>query len=558
MFSARIGAMIATQGSGFDVILVSGEPYADHPLSPVGVIARVLDAQGYSVGVVETPDWKGKDDFQRLGRPRLFFGVTSGSIDSMLVNYTPLKRERARDPNAPFTSRMPDRAVIVYANRLKELHRGVPIVLGGIEASLRRFAHYDYWDDTVRRSILLDTRADILVYGPGEKQAVEIARRLDRGEALDGIPGTCVVRAELPAEVKVIPSYEDVARDKDKFCEAQRAFTNRRLLAQAHANRYVVQYPAPEVRPEDLDWVYGLPFSRRIPAGFPELEMARFSVQTHRGCVGRCSFCALSLHQGGRVVSRSEDSILKEIQSFAQHPDFKGYVDDLGGPTANMYGMDRAAAEVRREGGPEQDQRAREKGAPGRRTIVAAAHRRLTGLMRQARRLPGVKKVFVRSGIRYDLALSCPEYIRELAAHHVSGLLKVAPEHVSARVLRLMNKSVGREALEEFQRLYGAASRDRGQHLKYYFMVAHPGTTEKEAHELAAYVRTLEGKGAKPVEGVQVFTPTPMTRSTCMYYTGKDPLTGEEVYVARSFAEKKAQKRMLAAGGAARTRDEDD
>ena len=558
MFSARIGAMIATQGSGFDVILVSGEPYADHPLSPVGVIARVLDAQGYSVGVVETPDWKGKDDFQRLGRPRLFFGVTSGSIDSMLVNYTPLKRERARDPNAPFTSRMPDRAVIVYANRLKELHRGVPIVLGGIEASLRRFAHYDYWDDTVRRSILLDTRADILVYGPGEKQAVEIARRLDRGEALDGIPGTCVVRAELPAEAKVIPSYEDVARDKDKFCEAQRAFTNRRLLAQAHANRYVVQYPAPEVRPEDLDWVYGLPFSRRIPAGFPELEMARFSVQTHRGCVGRCSFCALSLHQGGRVVSRSEDSILKEIQSFAQHPDFKGYVDDLGGPTANMYGMDRAAAEVRREGGPEQDQRAREKGAPGRRTIVAAAHRRLTGLMRQARRLPGVKKVFVRSGIRYDLALSCPEYIRELAAHHVSGLLKVAPEHVSARVLRLMNKSVGREALEEFQRLYGAASRDRGQHLKYYFMVAHPGTTEKEAHELAAYVRTLEGKGAKPVEGVQVFTPTPMTRSTCMYYTGKDPLTGEEVYVPRSFAEKKAQKRMLAAGGAARTRDEDD
>jgi len=558
VFSARIGAMIATQGSGFDVILVSGEPYADHPLSPVGVIARVLDAQGYSVGVVETPDWKGKDDFQRLGRPRLFFGVTSGSIDSMLVNYTPLKRERARDPNAPFTSRMPDRAVIVYANRLKELHRGVPIVLGGIEASLRRFAHYDYWDDTVRRSILLDTRADILVYGPGEKQAVEIARRLDRGEALDGIPGTCVVRAELPAEAKVIPSYEDVARDKDKFCEAQRAFTNRRLLAQAHANRYVVQYPAPEVRPEDLDWVYGLPFSRRIPAGFPELEMARFSVQTHRGCVGRCSFCALSLHQGGRVVSRSEDSILKEIQSFAQHPDFKGYVDDLGGPTANMYGMDRAAAEVRREGGPEQDQRAREKGAPGRRTIVAAAHRRLTGLMRQARRLPGVKKVFVRSGIRYDLALSCPEYIRELAAHHVSGLLKVAPEHVSARVLRLMNKSVGREALEEFQRLYGAASRDRGQHLKYYFMVAHPGTTEKEAHELAAYVRTLEGKGAKPVEGVQVFTPTPMTRSTCMYYTGKDPLTGEEVYVPRSFAEKKAQKRMLAAGGAARTRDEDD
>ncbi len=558
--------MIATKGSGFDVILVSGEPYADHPLSPVGVIAGVLDAEGWRVGVIESPDWKGKDDFLRLGRPRLFFGVTSGSIDSMLVNYTPLKRERARDPNAPFTSRLPDRAVIVYANRLKELHRGVPIVIGGIEASLRRFAHYDYWDDAVRRSILLDTRADILVYGPGEKQAVEIARRLDRGESLDGIAGTCVVRAELPAGAKVIPSYEDVARDKDEFCEAQRAFTTRRLLAQGHANRYVIQYPAPEVRPEDLDGVYGLPFSRRIPAGFPELEMARFSVQTHRGCVGRCSFCALSLHQGDRVVSRSEASILEEIQSFTRHPDFKGYVDDLGGPTANMYGMDQAAAEARGEAGEAREEEAdaepergeRRGKEPGRRTVVAAAHRRLLDLMRKARRLPGVKKVFVRSGIRYDLALACPEYVRELAAHHVSGLLKVAPEHISPRVLRLMNKSVGREALEEFQRLYGAAGRGRGQHLKYYFMVAHPGTSEKEARELAQYVRTLEGKGAKPVEGVQVFTPTPMTRSTCMYYTGKDPLTGEEVHVPRSFAEKKAQKRMLAAAGASRRRDEDD
>jgi uncharacterized radical SAM protein YgiQ len=484
----------------------------------------------------------------------------------MLVNYTPLKRERARDPNAPFTSRLPDRAVIVYANRLKELHRGVPVVLGGIEASLRRFAHYDYWDNAVRRSILLDTRADILVYGPGEFQAAEIARRLDRGEALDGIPGTCVVRAELPAEAEVIPSFEDVARDKDKFCEAQRAFTNRRLLAQGHANRFVIQYPAPDVRPEDLDRIYGLPFSRRIPAGFPELEMARFSVQTHRGCVGRCSFCALSLHQGERVVSRSEESILEEIRSFARHPEFKGSVDDLGGPTANMYGMDQAPAEARdaavgsRDSEAEANRQDKERDGeqPGRRKVVAAAHRRLLDLMRQARRLPGVKKVFVRSGIRYDLALSCPEYIRELAAHHVSGLLKVAPEHVSPHVLRLMNKSAGREALEEFQRLYGAASGSRGQHLKYYFMVAHPGTTEKEARELAAYVRTLEGKGAKPVEGVQVFTPTPMTRSTCMYYTGKDPLTGREVHVPRTFAEKKAQKRMLAAAGPARSRDEDD
>ncbi|MCK7525698.1 MAG: hypothetical protein MZV64_52870 [Ignavibacteriales bacterium] len=327
-------------------MLVSGEPYADHPLSPVGMIARVLDAEGYSVGVIDGPDWKKKDDFLKLGRPRLFFGVTSGSIDSMLVNYTPLKRERAVDPNAPFQSRMPDRAVIVYANRLRELFKGARIVLGGIEASLRRFAHYDYWGDDVRRSILLDTRADILVYGPGELQAVEIARRLDRGEGLDGIRGTAIIRAEAPEGALVIPSFEEVRDDKGLFAEAQKRLTNRKTIAQKHANRFVVQYPSPIYAPADLDRVYGLPFSRRIPEGFPELGMARFSVQTHRGCFGRCSFCALSLHQGERIVSRTEASILEEIRRMTRHPEWKGFVDDLGGPTANMYGTDGASIEA--------------------------------------------------------------------------------------------------------------------------------------------------------------------------------------------------------------------
>lgn len=530
--------MIATKGSGFDIVLISGEPYADHPLSPVGMIARVLDAEGYRVGVIECPDWKGTGDFLKLGRPRLFFGLTSGSIDSMLVNYTPLKRERAVDPNAPFVSRMPDRAVIVYANRVRELFKGAPIVLGGIEASLRRFAHYDYWGDDVRRSILLDTRADILVYGPGELQAVEIARRLDRGEELDGIRGTAVVRAEAPEGALVIPSFEEVKADKDKFCEAQKRLTNRKTIAQKHANRFVVQYPAPDYTPADLDRVYALPFTRRIPEGFPELGMARFSVQTHRGCVGRCSFCALSLHQGERIVSRSEASILEEIRRMTGHPEWKGLVDDLGGPSANMYGFDKAP--------------------------VSEAHRRLVRLLRAARKVPGVKKVFVRSGIRYDLALECPEYVRELAAHHVSGLLKIAPEHVSEAVLRLMNKGGGRKKLEEFRRMFAEAAaaggdetkrgrreggrgawRDRPRHLKYYFMVAHPGTTDKEARELADFLKELERSGEKPVEGVQIFTPTPMTRSTCMYYAGKDPMTGEAVYVPRPYAEKKAQKRML-------------
>jgi radical SAM superfamily enzyme YgiQ (UPF0313 family) len=514
--------MIATKGTGFDIILVSGEPYADHPLSPVGMIARVLDAEGYSVGVIACPDWKMKDDFLRLGRPRLFFGVTSGSIDSMLVNYTPLKRERAVDPNAPFQSRMPDRTVIVYANRIREIHKGARIVLGGIEASLRRFAHYDYWGDDVRRSILLDTRADILVYGPGELQAVEIARRLDRGEGLDAIRGTAIIRAEAPEGALIVPSFEEVRDDKGKFCEAQKRLTNRKTIAQKHANRFVVQYPSPLYTPADLDRVYGLPFSRRIPEGFPELGMARFSVQTHRGCFGRCSFCALSLHQGERIVSRTEASILEEIRQMTRHPEWKGFVDDLGGPTANMYGMDGASHEV--------------------------AHRRLIALMRAARKVPGVKTVFVRSGIRYDLAVESPEYVRELVRHHVSGLLKIAPEHVSDKVLKLMNKSGGRGRLEEFRKLFASVVGRKGgrpQHLKYYFMVAHPGTTDKEARELADFLRELERSGEKPVEGVQIFTPTPMTRSTCMYHTGLDPITGEPVYVPRPYAEKKAQKRLL-------------
>jgi uncharacterized radical SAM protein YgiQ len=530
--------MIATSGSGFDVVLVSGDPYADHPLSPVGVIARVLDARGYRVGVIESPDWRGKADFLKLGRPRLFFGVTSGAIDSLLVNYSPLKRDRARDRNVPHVARMPDRAVIVYANRLRELHRGVPIILGGIEASLRRLAHYDYWDDGVRRSILLDARADLLVYGPGEIQVLKIAKRLDRGEGLDGIPGTCVIRGEPPPGATLLPSSEEVGRDKDRFCEAQRLLSNRRLLAQGHANRFVVQYPAPEYKTSDLDWIYGLPFSRTIPDGYPELEMGKFSVVTHRGCVGSCSFCSLSLHQGDRIVSRSEESILGEIRRLTKHPEWQGTIDDLGGPTANMYGMDCASP------CPE--------GACLSCGRLDRSHRRIIALMRKARRIPGVKKIFVRSGIRYDLAVESREYIEELVKHHISGLLKIAPEHVSDGVLRLMGKGGGRRSLEEFRRVFADINRKAGrgrwaspQHLKYYFMVAHPGTSEKEARELAAYVGKLEESGEKAVEGVQIFTPTPMTRSTCMYHAGKDPITGESVYVPRPYAEKKAQRRML-------------
>jgi uncharacterized radical SAM protein YgiQ len=524
--------MIARKGSGFDIILVSGEPYADHPMSPAGVIARVLDAEGYRVGIIDRPDWKSDRDFLKLGAPRLFFGITSGSIDSMLVNYTPLKRRREKDEHAPYASAMPDRAVIVYCNILRRLFPGSRLVLGGIEASLRRFAHYDYWDDAVRRSILLDSRADILVYGPGELQAVEIAGRLDRGEDLDAVPGTCVVRPEIPQGFRKLPSFEVVRADPERFNDAQNAFSNRVNIAQPHAERFVLQNALPEYTPADLDRIYGLTYSREIPGDFPEFAMAQFSVVTHRGCFGRCSFCALSLHQGDRIVSRSEVSILDEIGRLTKHPDFKGYIDDLGGPTANMYGMDCRSA------------------CRGRECMTCPrldrSHRRLIALMKKARAVPGVKKVFVRSGIRHDLALESEEYVRELSGHHISGLLKIAPEHVAPRVLRLMNKK-GR-SLEEFRRLFLKLNPGRQQHLKYYFMVAHPGTTDADARALAATVRRLEREGEKPVEGVQIFTPTPMTRSTAMYHTGKDPVTGEKVHVPRFYAEKKEQKRLLMTG----------
>ncbi|MDD8021085.1 MAG: YgiQ family radical SAM protein [Acidobacteriota bacterium] len=520
--------MIALEGKDFDIILVSGDPYADHPLSPVGVIARVLDAQGYKVGIITRPNWTTTEDFRRLGRPRLFFGVTSGSIDSCLANYSPLLRHREKDASARYRSGRPDRAVIVYSHRLREAFHDIPIIIGGIEASLRRFAHYDYWENRVRRSILLDARADLLVYGPGELQVIDVARRLSERRPLDGIPGTAIISHDPPLDFEEIPSCEEVSADPEKFLEAQKALANYKNLAQKHANRYVLQHQAATYTPEILDWIYSLPFSRFIPANYHELEMAKFSVVTHRGCLGRCSFCSLSLHQGGRIASRSEESILEEIRRLTRHPDFKGYIDDLGGPTANMYGMDCHDCE---------------RGFCLTCPKLDRSHRRLINLMRRARAIPGVKKVFVRSGIRYDLALSSPEYLRELVSHHVSGLLKIAPEHVSVEVLRLMNKSP--VLLEDFRRLFQKLSGDKKQYLKYYFMVAHPGTTIKEARELAQYVQKLEAQGERPVEGVQIFTPTPMTRSTCMYHTGKDPETGKAVYVPRTFEEKKEQKRLL-------------
>ncbi len=402
--------MISKTGTGFDVIIVTGEYYDDHPLSPAGVIARVLDAKGYSVGILEKP--KTKAEFISLGQPGLCFCVTSGSIDSLLNNYTPLKKPRAADAHS-FVTDMPDRAVIFYCNKIKEYHKPIKIVIGGIEASLRRVAHYDYWDNALRRSILFDSRADILVYGNGEKQILEIAQRLNDQADLNGIEGTCIIRKTADPSFELLPAFEDVLQDKGLFCRMQLALSNFKNLAQRCGPRYLLQYKYPRCTPEDLDWVYALPYSRKLhPQSL--LKMAHFSVVTHRGCIGKCNYCSLALHQGERIISRTEESILSEIKKLTKHPEFKGYVDDLGGPSANMYGMDCVKN-------------------CGRDCLKCPALdrscNRLINLLSCARKISGIKKVFVRSGIRYDLALGSRNYLKKISEHHISGWLKIAPEH---------------------------------------------------------------------------------------------------------------------------------
>ncbi|MBN1861010.1 MAG: YgiQ family radical SAM protein [Candidatus Thermoplasmatota archaeon] len=517
--------MIAKTGSDFDIILLSGEYYDDHPLSPVGIIAKVLDAKGYRVGVIEKPATK--EQYLRLGTPRLCFGVTSGSIDSMVHNYTPLKRKRIDDKYSDAT-RLPDRAVIYYCNQLKHYFKSSVIIIGGIEASLRRFAHYDYWDNAVRRSILLDSRANILVYGNGEKQIIEIANRLHQGKDLRGIQGTCVLSKEIDQSFEQLPSFTEVLEDKKKFCAMQLLFSNRKNLAQEYTHNYVLQYKYPTYTIKDLDWIYSLPYSRRLhPKSL--LKMGKFSVVIHRGCVGECNFCSLSLHQGNHIISRSEHNILEEIKRLTQHPEFKGYIDDFVGPSSNMYGMvctrgdhsfcSDSCIQCR---------------------YLEKSHQRLLSLLRKARQIPGVKKIFIRSGIRYDLALESREYIKEISDHHISGCLKIAPEHFSRNIVRLMGKDNTR--FEEFLTYFTAINQKKKQELRYYFMIGHPGDSISDVvflHDL------IKKKNLRNIEQFQLFTPTPMTLSSCMYWTGLDPFTGKTINVVYDYHTKKKLKRIM-------------
>ena len=557
-----------------DIIIVSGDAYVDHPAFGPVLIARFLEGRGFKVGVIAQPDWRSAEPFRALGRPRLFFGVSAGNLDSMLNRLTAQKKNRSEDQYSPGgrTGCRPDRATVVYAQRCREAYPEVPIVLGGIEASLRRIAHYDYWSDTVRRSMLLDAKADLLVFGMGERPVWEVADRLSRGERIGEIRdvrGTALpindaemkrheadpARMVADRKTVVLPSYEAVVADKRAFALMSRAFQletnpgNARPLAQRHGQRGVY-YNSPAFPLEDgagsgggavsMDELYDLPFTR-VPhpmytERIPGYETVKHSLVLMRGCFGGCTFCSITEHEGRVIQNRSAESVLREIRALRRQGDFRGTITDLGGPTANMY---RLACKS-----PEIESKCRRLSCvhPGVCENLKTDHGPLVQLMQRVRKEDGVKHVFIASGVRYDLAERSPEYVEELARHHVGGQLSVAPEHVSPRVLEKMKKP-GIESYERFQQMFACASKDAGkeQYDIPYFISGHPGSTLEDMVELALW---LKKNGRRPRQ-VQDFIPTPMAMATCMYHTGIDPLTMQPVYTATGLRAKKLQKSLL-------------
>jgi uncharacterized radical SAM protein YgiQ len=552
-----------------DFLFVSGDAYVDHPSFGHAVLTRLLESRGFRVGIVAQPDWRRIDDFIRLGRPRLGVLVSSGVLDSMINNYTAAKRRRREDLYAPGGKggKRPDRALIVYCNRIREAFGDIPIIIGGLEASLRRFAHYDYWQDSVRASILVDSGADLLVFGNGEKTLLEIAALLDRGvpiKSLKSQRGTAYccsyeelpnkLRQDLEGECKTVirlPSKEEVIQDKKAYARAfmvqyreQNPYTGR-ILIQQDGKRYVVQNrPQEPMTEKELDEVYRLPYMRSWhpsydkEGGVPALKEVQFSLTSHRGCYGGCSFCAIGYHQGRVIQSRSKKSILEEAQKLTEDKDFKGYIHDVGGPTANFRK-------------PACKKQGNEGACPGRECLYPEPCRNLDtnhdeyiSILRDISALPRVKKVFVRLGVRFDYALLEPrgKFIEALCKNHISGQLKVAPEHVSNRVLKYMGKP-RHEVYEQFVKKYSEINTrlNKKQYLVPYFISGHPGSTLNDAIELALYIKRM---GYTP-EQVQQFIPVPGTLSTCMYYTGLDPRDMKPLYVPKTEKEQEMQRALL-------------
>jgi len=537
-----------------DVIFVSGDAYIDHPAFGVPLLARWLERHGFRVGIIAQPEWRSADAFKVLGKPRLFFAVSAGAMDSMVAHYTPARKLRRDDAYTPgnLHGARPNRAVLVYTSRLKEAYRDVPVVIGGIEASLRRFAHYDFWEDKVRRSLIFDAKADLLIYGMAENPLLEVAQRMQQGEALSiirDVRGTAYISRELPPHLGAleIPSFEDVAADKMKFAEAFRLASSEqnpfcaRPIVQRHAERLLAcMPPALPLSGAQMDAVYALPFEKAPHPSYrepiPAWEQIKTSITSHRGCFGGCAFCAIAMHQGKTIQSRSEASVLNEIEELTHKKWFRGSISDIGGPTANMYGLSC--------GNPDAMEACRKDSCifPKICPNLTTDDKRAVSLLRKARNHAGIKHVAVSSGVRYDLMERQQGYFSELVAHHVSGLLKIAPEHLAEHVTALMHKP-GRKSFESFLKRFRDENLRLGkrQQIVPYLISGHPGCTLADMLELALALKKL---GLK-VEQVQDFTPTPGTLSTCMFYTGINPETGKPVYVPRSDREKGLQKALL-------------
>jgi len=540
-----------------DFIIVSGDAYVDHPSFGTAIIGRLLERYGYKIGVIAQPDWNNLNEFKKLGAPNLAFLVTSGNIDSMVNHYTVFKKRRKKDLYSPGdkSGLRPDRAVIVYGNKIREAYKNTPIIIGGIESSLRRFAHYDYWSNKIRRSILLDSAADLLVYGMGEKSIVSIAESLKAGipiEEITYINGTVFKTKKLDRLINYekLPSFEEITDSKEKYAESfmiqskNTDYITGEILVEDYGDMYIVaNKPSEPLTELEMDDVYNLNFTRtyhpiyKKEGGISALKEVEFSITANRGCFGNCSFCALTFHQGRVVQSRSKRSIIDEAKLLTKLEGFKGYITDVGGPTANFR---ERACDNQKKYGVCPDKECINPRCPN----LKVSHKEYMEILKELRKLKKVKKVFVRSGIRYDYLIydKNDDFFEELCRHHISGQLRTAPEHVSKRVLSLMNKP-DIDLYKKFEEKFHSINKkiDKEQYAVPYFISSHPGSTVKDAIELAEYIRDL---GYMP-EQVQDFYPTPGTLSTCMYYTGLDPRTMEKIHIPNSFHEKRIQRALM-------------
>ncbi|MFV0444773.1 MAG: YgiQ family radical SAM protein [Planctomycetaceae bacterium] len=570
-----------------DIVFITGDAYIDHPSFAMAILGRVLEAAGYRVGIVSQPDWTSCDAWKIFGRPRLFFAISAGNMDSMINHYTANRKVRNDDAYSPGgrIGRRPDRATLAYCQRAREAFKGVPVIAGGVEASLRRLAHYDYWSDKVRRSILLDCKADLVCFGMGEETIVEIARRLDAGQTVKdlrdlrgvayalgasetipewnpaaselSISTHACTASEVPHQAQelaplglntiTLPSCDDVVRDKLLFAEATKIIHNEtnpynaKRLVQYHDRQAIVcNPPSLPISQGAMDAIYALPYTRRPHSIYtepiPAFDMIKDSVTIMRGCFGGCTFCSITTHQGRIIQSRSRESVLGEVERMAADPDFKGIISDIGGPTANMYEMTCTRPEV------EEVCRRQSCVHPTICKLLGTDHGPLVQLMQEARETPGIRKVLVSSGIRMDLARRSPEYMRDLTRHHVGGLLKVAPEHTDPNVLNLMRKPSG-DDFEQFAEVFQRESERAGkkQHIVPYFIASHPGSDLPAMIDLAVF---LKQNGYKP-DQVQDFIPAPFDVATAMYYTGINPFTKEPVHIARHLRDRKLQRALM-------------